>query len=643
MKAQLEAVPTNSEIHGALMSLGPDKAPGPGGLNARAIQPNWALFGPTFLKEVKEFFVTGSMKSSVTMTKLVLIPKVEEPTRVEHFRPISICNVIYKTISKVLAIRLKPFMGSCITRAQAAFVPGRNISDNVILLREVLHSFGLKDYKNQEFCLKVDLSKAFDRMDWDYLQTMLSLYGISSKMVTWIMGCVRSAKFSIVINGSADGFFVPQSSLRQGCALSPYLFIIGMDLLSRTFSHLSQIGLLRGVKIVPRAETLTNSIYADDLLLFGAATKEEARGIMEVLKFFEVVLGQKNGLDKSKIWFSKAIGRERQVEIADTIGVSLEAESGKYLGAPISTSRGSFDFLIEKFSSKLTMWKSRVLSQAGRVVVIKSVLQSLPIYYMATCQILAKVLNQLSGIIRRFYWGALDKSRYLAYISWEKIMLPKNLGGLAIRDMGSVNQALLLKSLWHLAKGEELQWVKLVKAKYTPNSKVWLTKRTYKCTNFWRGIMNLRGKLGEMVFWNIGDGRGVCAFGEPWFLNALQHTPQDRVQNTITIDQLRMEEGGWDVNQIIHLFGAQACVNILGQCEPPSSEASPARLIFKHTPNGEFSVKHAYNHLRMEEINQCGLNQTTDPIWNLIWKKRKGDTSSTIISLEIGSKCFATC
>lgn len=88
----------------------------------------------------------------------------------------------------------------------------------------------------------------------------------------------------------------------------------------------------------------------------------------------------------------------------------------------------------------------------------------------------------------------------MAYIAWDKIMLPKEMGGgLAIRELEAVNQALLLKALWNLARGADLQWVKLVKAKYIPNSKLWHSKRTYRCSNFWRGIMNLREKLGPLI------------------------------------------------------------------------------------------------------------------------------------------------
>lgn len=128
------------------------------------------MFGPTFLQEVQNFFQTGQMKPKTALTNLVLILKIDEPKKLEHYRPVSVCNVVYKTISKLIALRLKPYIHSCIAESQSAFLLGRDISENVILLREVLHSFKMTSHKNEELCLKMDLSKAFDRMDWDYLE-----------------------------------------------------------------------------------------------------------------------------------------------------------------------------------------------------------------------------------------------------------------------------------------------------------------------------------------------------------------------------------------------------------------------------------------------------------------------------------------
>lgn len=166
----LSATPTELEVHKALMSLGPDKSAGPDGINAGLVQQQWVCFKPAVMAQITEFFHTGRMKSKVSRSNLILIPKVDEPTRVGDYRPISVCNVIYKVISKILTLRLKPYIGKCISKSQSAFIPGREISDNIILFREILHSFNQSGYQNREFCLKADLTKAFDKMDWEYIQ-----------------------------------------------------------------------------------------------------------------------------------------------------------------------------------------------------------------------------------------------------------------------------------------------------------------------------------------------------------------------------------------------------------------------------------------------------------------------------------------
>lgn len=174
-----------------------------------------------------------------------------------------------------------------------------------------------------------------------------------------------------------------------------------MDLLSRTLSHRAVEGVLKGVRIAPRATPLTNSLYADDLLLFGAAEEQEAIRIMQALKDFESVSGQIVGPEKSTIWFSEATTLGRQMGVARRLGVSLQASSELYLGAPISAARGSYEFLLEKVSAKLNMWKSKTLTPAGRLVLIKAALQSIPIYYMATAQIPKKVLVAIETLARK--------------------------------------------------------------------------------------------------------------------------------------------------------------------------------------------------------------------------------------------------
>lgn len=243
------------------------------------------------------------------------------------------------------------------------------------------------------------------------------------------MECVRSAEFTIVLNGGGGGFFRPECGLRQGCSLSPYLFIFGMDILSRSLTDMVALGLLEGVKLARACQPITNVLYANDLLLLGKAKENEAALFIQALEAFSAVSGQVIGPAKSNIWFSKQTGLQQKEMISDLFQVSQEATSLTYLKAPIATTSQAFDFLIEAFTSRLQSWKCKLLNQAGRIVLIRSVLQSVPIYYMATIKVPLGVINKLNTIIRQFFWGKMDKPRYMAMVAWDKITQPIGLGG----------------------------------------------------------------------------------------------------------------------------------------------------------------------------------------------------------------------
>lgn len=615
----LDSIPSAHEIFAAVMTLGPNKAPGSDGINAKLIQENWSEFGPAVISEVLLFFQTGAMKPEIARTNMVLIPKSLEANTVGSFRPISICNFIYKVISKVLAIRLKPLMRMCVSRSQCAFLPGRDITENIILLREILHSFKQKHYKRPEFCLKVDLSKAFDRMNWDFLTEMLTLYGFPTRFTGWVMSCVKSAQFSLVFNGRSDGFFKPTCGLRQGCALSPYLFILGMDLLSRHLRHLLSANLLTGIKPAPSAAPLTDCLYADDLLIFGAATETEALRIRDALCSFASVSSQQVGPDKSTIWFSVATPQTEIAHLSNLLGVPINNESPRYLGAPIADGRSSHDFLIESFSARLSAWKGHTLSPAGRLVLIKSTLQSIPVFYMSTSKIPTKVIKSLTAIMRGFFWGKGDKVRYLSYVAWDKICRPIEEGGLGVKDLTAFNEALLLKNLWKVASGEEALWVDLVRSKYLPRSVLWQSKRTYNCTSFWRALMNLRDKLLPHVRVKLGDGSQCNAFGQPWANGTALLPPVNARQRKLKVKDLLQETGPhWDIQSLTDIFGTAMALQIVNEVPPPRLESQKDALIFTASADGDFSVSKIYILLR--NSGQTGL-QSTSPLWKMVWKK----------------------
>lgn len=142
------------------------------------------------------------------------------------YRPISITNILYKVITKIIAQRLKPYLNDLVDRAQSAFIPGRLIVDNIVTAKEILHSVAHSRSIIGAFALKLDISKAFDKISWKFLSHRLRSFNIVGKTHELIMKCISTPSFSIVVNGQPEGYFVSERGLRQGCPLSPYLFIL---------------------------------------------------------------------------------------------------------------------------------------------------------------------------------------------------------------------------------------------------------------------------------------------------------------------------------------------------------------------------------------------------------------------------------
>ncbi|GAU39464.1 hypothetical protein TSUD_158950 [Trifolium subterraneum] len=314
---------TMAEFKEAIFSMEADKCLGPDGFNPGFYQHFWDLCGYEIFKAGCSWLECGSFPPKLNSTNIALIPKGEAQVTMKDCRPISLCNVLYKIVAKVLANRLKPVLTKCILDNQSAFVPGRYILDNAMAAIEIIHFMKSKTRgKKGEAALKLDISKVYDRMDWMFLKDMMLKMGFSQKWIDWIMLCVETVDYSVIVNGQKVGPIVPGRGLRQGDPLSPYLFIICAEGLSALIKHAEDRGELHGVKICRNAPIILHLLFADDCFLFFKATTTEATILKNILSVYESASGQAINLQKSEFYCSRNVPAEVREAIANQLGVT---------------------------------------------------------------------------------------------------------------------------------------------------------------------------------------------------------------------------------------------------------------------------------------------------------------------------------
>ena len=257
------------------------------------------------------------MDPTFNMTHVALIPKNNNPLTVSDYRPISLCNVMYKIISKVLANRLKEILPHVIFPFQSAFLPGRLITDNILAAYETLHTMHTRMWsKVGHMRIKLDMSKAYDRVEWAFLEAVMRKMDFPTRWIKLIMECVQTVSYAIIVNGQPVGHIVPKRGLRQGDPLSPYLFLICAESLSAMLSQAERNGSLTGVPTSKNGPRINHLFFADDSLLFGKANSVEWRRLTKILDKYEEASGQKLNKEKTSLFFSHNTSGEKREEIS---------------------------------------------------------------------------------------------------------------------------------------------------------------------------------------------------------------------------------------------------------------------------------------------------------------------------------------
>lgn len=217
--------------------------------------------GPSFCKFIADIFQTGKIPQDVNTTLLVLIPKVEHPTSLKMFRPISLCTVAYKTVTKIIANRLQALLPDLIGPQQTSFVPGRHMIDNIVITQKVIHSMRRKSGKTGFMAIKVDLEKAYDRLNWSFIFDTLKQTGLPLNLSRLIMECVTSPSMNILWNGEITEKFFPGRGIRQGDPLSPYIFVLCIERLGHGIYQAMANGKWKPIRLAKHGTPLTHLFF----------------------------------------------------------------------------------------------------------------------------------------------------------------------------------------------------------------------------------------------------------------------------------------------------------------------------------------------------------------------------------------------
>ena len=294
--------------------------------------------GPNVIDAVQSFFRTGKLLTEVNNSLLVLIPKNKNSSTVNHYRLISLCNTVYKTIAKLIVAKMRLVLDKLVSPCQSAFIPGRRIAENQILVHEILHSFKKRKVKGGFLAMKIDLQKAYDRVNWSFLRSVLLNFGFEEVFVNWVLECASTVSFSILINGGKSNFFHPTKRLRQGDPLSPYLFILCQEVLARLIERECVSGNLAGVKLNQGGPNFMNVMFADDLMLFSKASTRDSLTLNSCLEKYCEWSGQLVNREKSRLMFSKMVSLHQRRRLKSELHMKRVPDHASYLGSPLFTS-----------------------------------------------------------------------------------------------------------------------------------------------------------------------------------------------------------------------------------------------------------------------------------------------------------------
>ena len=409
------------------------------------------MVGNVLTSAYQQILDHGYMPEEWTESLIYLISKGDDPLHdIRKWRPITPLNVVYKILAKTIARRLQPFLPQLIHDSQTGFVQERSIFDNIFLFWEMVAT---AEQQQQDLAiLFLDFEKAYDRVDWDFMEGTLLRMGFPMQWITAVAALYRTAHSSLLFAGDVGGRFSLSRSVRQGCPLAPFLFI----LVSEAFSDFlrSRNVDIRGIALPIQGYTASaiDSEFADDTALYVSADEGNLLNLQQVLSDFCDASGALINWDKSMGFWVASSSPPQDVPSPGFSWVP-RGTTVRYLGCQVGIDLSAEEMvtpLLVRVRNKLLYWDTTNLSLPGRVIVANSVLLASMWYVASTWLFSRSIILKLQRLVRNFIWGAPLGARAVAKVAWSVLIRPIREGGLGLIDPLLQSKALLAK---HVVRG----------------------------------------------------------------------------------------------------------------------------------------------------------------------------------------------
>ncbi|KAG7539011.1 Reverse transcriptase zinc-binding domain [Arabidopsis suecica] len=516
LAAQLLQVPSAAEIRRTIISMPKNKAPGPDGFPVEFMWEAWDVVGQDTVEAIQDFFSTGHLPRGFNATAITLIPKITGADHPTQFRPISCCTTVYKVIARLLKQKLKLFISDAVQANQVGFVQGRQLCENVLLASELVTDFHIPATTTRG-CLQVDLAKAYDNLNWDFLLNVLNAIELPHQFIGWIKECFTTPSFSIAFNGELIGFFQGKKGLRQGDPISSLLFVLAMDVLSKKLDK-GVVTQRFGLHPHCIAPMITHLSFADDILIFFDGGEDSLNGILSILDDFRIASGLGINLNKTTLFLDGGDIQGVQL-LASRMGISHGALPVRYLGVPLTAckmKRQDYQPLLDRILGRFNGWTVKHLSFAGRLQLIQSVIYSTITFWASIFILPNQCLDEIERLCSAFLWKGAPNSARGAKVSWDSVCTPKQCGGLGLKRLSLWNQVLGLKLIWMIFAAGGSLWVSWVRRNLIGNRCFWDLENITSGSWIWRSLCKLRIIARPFIICEIGSGVTCSFWSDNW-------------------------------------------------------------------------------------------------------------------------------